>query len=61
MKVNSNIEVGALSDKLSRFIGLAGKKIQNLDAAWDSGLGTPVFTIEGEYTTRGWTEWTQGF
>ena len=23
--------------------------------------GTPVFTIKGEYTSRGWTEWTQGF
>ena len=25
-----------------------------------SAKGTPVFT-EGQYTTRGWTEWTQGF
>ncbi len=23
--------------------------------------GTPVFTVQGEYTSRGWTEWTQGF
>ena len=23
--------------------------------------GTPVFTVAGTYTTRGWTEWTQGF
>ena len=25
------------------------------------GAATPVFTIEGKYTARGWTEWTQGF
>src|SRR5204862_7050736 len=23
--------------------------------------GAPVFTREGRYTARGWTEWTQGF
>ncbi|HXU78982.1 MAG TPA: glycosyl hydrolase, partial [Methylomirabilota bacterium] len=23
--------------------------------------GTPVFTANGKYTSRGWTEWTQGF
>jgi hypothetical protein len=24
-------------------------------------LATPVYTVEGTYTARGWTEWTQGF
>lgn len=28
---------------------------------WDPSRGTPVFTEAGTYTTRGWTEWTQGF
>ena len=23
--------------------------------------GSPVFTVHGRYTSRGWTEWTQGF
>ena len=23
--------------------------------------GSPVFTVDGQYTSRGWTEWTQGF
>ena len=23
--------------------------------------GSPVFTVNGKYSTRGWTEWTQGF
>ena len=23
--------------------------------------GSPVFTVGGQYTSRGWTEWTQGF
>ena len=40
---------------------LAGEKARKLDASWDIAKGTPVFTVEGKYTTRGWTEWTQGF
>ena len=36
-------------------------KIRLLEARYDGSKGSPVFTIEGKYTTRGWTEWTQGF
>lgn len=28
---------------------------------WDPADGTPVYTVGGKYTSRGWTEWTQGF
>ena len=61
MQINDGIQIADLKGKLDRFIDLAGKKIQHLDRTWDPGLGTPVFTVEGKYTTRGWTEWTQGF
>ena len=40
---------------------IAGEKVVGLDRAWDASRGTPVFTVEGRYTSRGWTEWTQGF
>ncbi len=43
------------------FFNVAGEKIRLLDSEWDSSKGTPVFTENGKYTTRGWTEWTQGF
>jgi unsaturated chondroitin disaccharide hydrolase len=36
-------------------------KIRRIDAEYDPVKGSPVFTIGGKYTTRGWTEWTQGF
>jgi unsaturated chondroitin disaccharide hydrolase len=32
-----------------------------LRRSWSPERGTPVYTEEGRYTTRGWTEWTQGF
>jgi len=36
-------------------------KILSIDAAEVPGSATPVFTVAGKYTARGWTEWTQGF
>ena len=29
--------------------------------SWASANGAPVFTVDGRYTARGWTEWTEGF
>jgi hypothetical protein len=40
---------------------LASRKTLQLDHRWNSVDGAPVFTIRGRYTTRGWTQWTQGF
>ncbi|MFW5687934.1 MAG: glycosyl hydrolase [Spirochaetota bacterium] len=41
--------------------GVARKSITLLRERWDAAQGTPVFTRAGRYTSRGWTEWTQGF
>lgn len=40
---------------------LSGEKIRRIEDRVKPGDGTPVFTVEGQYTARGWTEWTQGF
>ena len=50
-----------LIPRLDRLFDLAARKTLQLDRTWDTARGTPVFTVDGEYTTRGWTEWTQGF
>ena len=50
-----------LLPKVERTFELAAKKVRAIDRTWDPANGTPVFTVEGKYTTRGWTEWTQGF
>ena len=39
----------------------AGVKIRSLSARWKQEDGAPVFTRQGKYTSKGWTEWTQGF
>jgi unsaturated chondroitin disaccharide hydrolase len=36
-------------------------KIDATEAAWRPEDGSPVFTVEGRWRARGWTEWTQGF
>src|SRR5438309_2128124 len=50
-----------LRTPISRLLELAAPKIMGLAKSWDPAHGTPVFTVEGRYTSRGWTEWTQGF
>lgn len=47
--------------KLERFWKISGEKIKKIDAEYNFKLGSPVFTRSGEYATRGWTEWTEGF
>lgn len=50
-----------LKKKLDLFWELSAEKIKRIDRSYDASKGSPVFTVDGKYTTRGWTEWTQGF
>jgi unsaturated chondroitin disaccharide hydrolase len=50
-----------LQKKLTLFWELSAEKIKFIDRNYDSSQGSPVFTVNGKYSTRGWTEWTQGF
>ena len=61
MKIDTTITPESLSDALERFWDLSGRKIDLIEAEYDSSQGSPVFTVDGKYTTRGWTEWTEGF
>ncbi|MDB6167291.1 MAG: glycosyl hydrolase [Verrucomicrobia bacterium] len=61
MKIDASLTPAKLRKKVGRVFELAGRKVRALDAAWDPARGTPVFTVKGKYTSRGWTEWTQGF
>jgi unsaturated chondroitin disaccharide hydrolase len=60
-----NLDINAdpvfLSGKLRDFWELSGQKINLIDKYYDETMGSPVFTVGGRYSTRGWTEWTQGF
>ncbi len=61
IKINSELKPAHLSHKLNRFWELSGEKINLIEKHYDVSKGSPVFTVAGKYSTRGWTEWTQGF
>jgi unsaturated chondroitin disaccharide hydrolase len=61
VKIDSKLKPADLAKAAARVLELAGEKARVLDRTWDESRGTPVFTAAGKYTTRGWTEWTQGF
>ena len=59
--IDNSLKPQDLQSQLKRFWQLSGEKILHIDREYDEGQGAPVFTIKGKYSTRGWTEWTQGF
>lgn len=61
LSINSSLQPTDLIKPIERVFELSAQKILNLEKTWNPADGTPVFTIDGKYTTRGWTEWTQGF
>ncbi len=61
MIVDESAHTPDLQPRLKHFFTLAGAKIRRLNERWDPAQGSPVFTVDGQYTARGWTEWTQGF
>jgi hypothetical protein len=52
---------GALAKKIDRLWALSADKIRSIEKTTTAAEGAPVFTRQGRYTARGWTEWTQGF
>ena len=61
IKIDTGIKPSDLDNKLKRFWKLSEDKINLIETNYDVSKGSPVFTVNGSYTTRGWTEWTQGF
>src|SRR5437588_11496081 len=61
MRIDRTLTPKRLVPKIPRLCELSAGKIVSLEKTWDPAKGTPVFTVKGKYTSRGWTEWTQGF
>jgi rhamnogalacturonyl hydrolase YesR len=61
MKIDPQITLQSLESSINAFWKLSGEKILAIEKSFNSKDGAPVFTVNGKYTTRGWTEWTQGF
>ncbi|REL24631.1 glycosyl hydrolase [Rhodohalobacter sp. SW132] len=61
MKINQNLSPQTLKNDLDNVWEHSARKIHLIRKEYDTDKGSPVFTEAGKYTTRGWTEWTQGF
>src|SRR5258706_12250655 len=61
IRINLQIKPADQGTRLNRFWELSGEKINQIEKNYDASKGSPVFTVGGKYSTRGWTEWTQGF
>lgn len=59
--LNNATKLADLKPALDKTFALAKQKITSLDNNYDDAKGSPVFTEHGKYSTRGWTEWTEGF
>jgi len=61
IKVDSNLTAAQLLPSVNRVFEASAAKLNTMFSKWNPEKGTPVFTVNGQYTSRGWTEWTQGF
>jgi hypothetical protein len=61
IRIDERLAASDLRPAIQRMWELSEAKILALEDSWDGTDGSPVFTVEGRYTARGWTDWTQGF
>ncbi|MGF1636659.1 MAG: glycosyl hydrolase, partial [Cyclobacteriaceae bacterium] len=61
IKIDYKLKPSDLKQALQKFWELSASKIDLINKEYDKSKGSPVFTVNGKYSTRGWTEWTQGF
>jgi unsaturated chondroitin disaccharide hydrolase len=61
MRVDEGLTPADLLGKLDKLWAASAGKISSIERTCPPGTASPVFTVEGRYAARGWTEWTQGF
>lgn len=61
IEIDEDLTPAKLEPATTRLFEASAAKIERLEKRWNRSDGTPVFTVNGQYTSRGWTEWTQGF
>jgi rhamnogalacturonyl hydrolase YesR len=61
MRLESTLSPTQLLPQIRRLFEISAGKVRTLEQRWRAEDGAPVFTVDGRYRSRGWTEWTQGF
>lgn len=60
-RVETLLTPAALVPQIDRMFALSEQKIRAIEETWNPADGAPVFTVNGRYRARGWTQWTEGF
>jgi hypothetical protein len=61
IQIEAQLTPADLTAPIARLWELSAPKILSIEKTCTREDAAPVFTIDGKYTSRGWTEWTQGF
>ena len=61
IKLDRKLTPTDLLPKLERFWARSAECIESVEETCPPGSASPVFTVDGSYTAKGWSEWTQGF
>ena len=61
MQIDRHRTAQDLLPRVQRLFDISAGKILSIENTWKPDDGAPVFTVDGRYRARGWTEWTQGF
>lgn len=61
MEIDQVVTPAGLLTRIDRLWELSAEKIDSIEQTCPAAGPSPVFTVDGRYTARGWTEWTQGF
>src|SRR5688500_15789983 len=61
IRIDDALKPADLLPKIGKMWEASAAKIRSIDKTCPPGKASPVFTAKGQYTARGWTEWTQGF
>jgi hypothetical protein len=61
IKLDAKLTPNDLLPQLERFWSRSAQCIEAVEKSCPPGGPSPVFTVKGKYTSKGWTEWTQGF
>ena len=61
LDIHPSLSPPDLAAPIARMWERSAQCLDSLERSWDPTRGSPVFTVNGQYTAQGWTEWTQGF
>ena len=61
LHIDYQLRAADLRSSVQNVFEASAGKIASIERSWNPSSGSPVFTVGGKYTSRGWTEWTQGF